>query len=145
MSLSDDVICLSVLMQADLPGFTLRMCDGGMVKWGADVFETEHPVFGTVMAVETLSEGLGDTLPEIGVTMVPDKTAANASVAFPAMQGVDGRIIVIMPTATGCCARRFGAPAALHPQPQRARIGQQRRPKPWQLWRRNNHSPAQPL
>jgi len=78
---------LSGLVQIDLRGgATLRLCDGGIVTWGANVFASKDNTFGSIGGMEPLSEGVGDEVPALRMTFFPESTAAAADLVQPGWQ-----------------------------------------------------------
>jgi hypothetical protein len=88
MALSDDVIFIAFLMQVDLPSGPARLCDGGVLRWGANMFDSEHPVLGSMESIDDISDGNSDTLPSFSVTLNPPASVASAVIADPNLQGV---------------------------------------------------------
>ncbi|WP_408585907.1 hypothetical protein [Novosphingobium sp.] len=80
-------VALVGLMQMDLPSRTVRLCDGGVIRWGSDVFAAKDAVFGAVGGFEELKEGVGDELPALDLTLIPPGSSAPATINDPANQG----------------------------------------------------------
>lgn len=74
------------LLQIDLPGITVRLCDGGFIQWNAATFMSSDPVFGTLGSVEALSEGIGDEIPALELTLLPPVSSAPADLSKPGYQ-----------------------------------------------------------
>lgn len=68
------------LMQMDLPGRTVRLCDGGLIRWGANAFAGKDAVFGAFGGFEALKEGVGDELPALDLTLLPPGSSAPGDV-----------------------------------------------------------------
>lgn len=64
----------------------VRLCDGGMVRWGDDFFESHHPVFGSIGTLEGLEEGRGDEIPALDLDLIPPGTAAIGELSRPGYQ-----------------------------------------------------------
>lgn len=75
MALDQTILLLSGLVELELPSRTVRLCDGGFVKWGANTFVSSDSDFGTIESVEAISEGLGDEAPGARLTLLPTSTA----------------------------------------------------------------------
>lgn len=96
MSFDPDFITTTTLVKVELPSLTLRICDGGFVLWGsepdanggtaAQVYNSEHPDFGTLYAGEGISEGEGDEAPAAGITFLANSNAALGTLTDPSMQ-----------------------------------------------------------
>lgn len=82
-----DRILLCGLLKIELPSHTIRLCDGGFLKVGAEDYASSDQYFGTIGGLEALSEGVGDEVPGCKVTFLPDSTAAAATLSAPGMQG----------------------------------------------------------
>lgn len=81
MALNSPVLLLAGLVELQLASRTVRLCDGGFVQWGANLFSSQDSAFGTIESVEGISEGLGDEAPGARMTLLPTSTA-NASDLF---------------------------------------------------------------
>jgi len=79
-------LAMAGLMQIDLPEGTVRLCDGGFFVHEAEVFRSEDPVFGTIGSVAALSEGVGDSVPALSLTLLPPQGSAAADLSKPGHQ-----------------------------------------------------------
>lgn len=71
-----------------LPGATVNLLDGaGQLTFGGRTYVGEDATYGVLAAVEALSDGLGDSAPSLGITLLPAGDAAAAALAAPNMQG----------------------------------------------------------
>jgi len=86
MSFEGASILIAGLAKIQLPHVTLRLCDGGFVIKDGEQYRTFHEDFGTIAAIEPISEGLGDSLPEGRMVWLPASSAAAASLSSPAYQ-----------------------------------------------------------
>lgn len=80
------MVALIGLLTMELPGETLRLCDGGFMAWGANTYLSEHETFGAVQSVEALSEGTGDEIPALAMTFIPASDAAAGDLSQPGYQ-----------------------------------------------------------
>ena len=80
-------IGLTLLMQVDFPGVSARWCDGGFFVFEGETFQSADPVWGSVIAVDAISEGLGDELPSTGFTVAPASDTPVSVLNDPAIQG----------------------------------------------------------
>src|SRR5438128_8015135 len=87
MALDDPVIWLSGLCEIDLPGRTIRLCDGGFVNWGGNIFASEDVDFGTIDSVDSVAEAISDEAPSGKLTMLPPSVADAADLFQPDAQG----------------------------------------------------------
>ena len=79
-------IGLAALMEIALPTHTIRVCVGGFVRWGANLFQSSDPVFGVVGSVGELSEGVGEEVPVFEVTFLPPGTTPPSQLSQPGFQ-----------------------------------------------------------
>lgn len=104
-----DFSTLAGLVQIDLRGgATLRLSDGGIVKWGSDTFEAVDSTFGAIGTLDPLTEGIGDEVPALRMTFLPNSGSAAADLSQPGWQGSRVRLwIAAITEATGVVS---GAP-----------------------------------
>ena len=81
-----NAVALTGLVQIDLPETTLRYCDGGFFEFEGETFRGEDPVFGTIGALQAMSEGVGDTVPALTMTLLPANDTAPAEISKPGHQ-----------------------------------------------------------
>lgn len=74
------------LMQINLPGETIRLCDGGFLVWGANTFRSKHPVFGSIASLEGMAEGVGEEVPALEMTLLPGPDAEPGDLSQPGFQ-----------------------------------------------------------
>lgn len=75
-------------MKIDLPARSLYFLDGaGIVVIDGNTYRGEDSEFGTVNSIDIISEDIGDSAPEINVSLFPKDGVAAATLANPAMQG----------------------------------------------------------
>lgn len=74
------------LAKIELPGTTVRLCDGGFMVWAGETYRAKHPTFGTIASIEALSEGIGDQIPALQMVMFPNTDAAVADLSAPGFQ-----------------------------------------------------------
>lgn len=86
MSFEGRVIYPVALMQIELPERTVRLCDGGFVYWGTDLYDCVDQDFGTVKSAESFEEKTGDEAPGGKVTFLPRSTAGAAALSQPSYQ-----------------------------------------------------------
>lgn len=79
-------VALVGLIKIELPGATLRLCDGGAFTFAGEDYASRDPVFGTIGSVASLKEGIGDTLPALSITLLPPSTSAAVQLATPGNQ-----------------------------------------------------------
>lgn len=87
-------VMLAGLMRLELPGRTIRLCDGGVVPFADETFVSADADFGTLAGFEALTEGVGDEAPAGTITMLPASTAAAATLSRPEYQNSRLRLYV---------------------------------------------------
>lgn len=88
-----DRVLLSGLMKIELrDGRIIRLCDGGFVLWGEEIYRSSDTQFGMIGAMQAMEEGVGDEVPAFQITFLPVSTAAAADLSAPGMQGSRVRI-----------------------------------------------------
>lgn len=70
---------------------TMRLTDGGFVRWGGQVFRARDPQFGAIGAVGNLSEGVGEEVPVIDMTLLPPSATAPSFLSQPGDQSAPAR------------------------------------------------------
>lgn len=83
---------LAALARLDLPTGTVRLCDGGLVRWSGDTFIARDGTFGTLGAIEALGEGIGDEVPALRMTLLPAGSAAPSALSQPGFQAARVRL-----------------------------------------------------
>lgn len=91
------------LVKIELPGGpTIRLCDGGVITWGAETFRQRDATFGAAASLAVQAEGMGDEIPAIELTLLPDKSAAAGDLWQPGFQTARARFwIADYTVATG--------------------------------------------
>lgn len=74
------------LCRIEFPTRTVLLAEGGVIRWGADIFREKDAVFGSIMAVENLSEGLGKEVPALVLTLTPPAASAPSDLSQPGFQ-----------------------------------------------------------
>lgn len=76
MALADGIITLAGLARFDFPSATVRLADGGQVRWASDDFVPLHATFGALMEMDPLDEAIGDIAPGNEIVLaIPDGVA----------------------------------------------------------------------
>lgn len=74
------------LLKIELPDATIRLCDGGFIEWDGETYRSSDAVFGSVGAVESLSEGIAESVPALDLTLLPTDLAAPEDLSAPGHQ-----------------------------------------------------------
>lgn len=81
-------VMLVGLMRIDLRGGrVIRLCDGGFLDFAGEQYTASDATFGTLAAVESMTEGVGDEAPAFKMSFFPKDTAAAAALSQPGYQG----------------------------------------------------------
>lgn len=86
MSFDQENIFTATVIKIVLPAKTLRICDGGFLVFGGEIYQSEDADFGTLAAGEGVSEGEGDEAPAASITFSPNSNAATETLSHPNMQ-----------------------------------------------------------
>lgn len=79
-------VTLVGLLKLELPGRDVLLCDGGVVPFDGQLYQSSDDVFGTVSMFEALTEGTGDELPAGTITFLPRDVAGAVELSQPAYQ-----------------------------------------------------------
>ena len=74
------------LVQMDLPGQTIRLCDGAQFSWAGELYRNRDPLFGVISAVDPIEEGAGGQIPAGGITMMVPRGPGAAQLSQPGFQ-----------------------------------------------------------
>src|SRR3546814_1496933 len=78
-----------------LPDYNLRLLDGASeLTINGNPYKGEDATFGTLAAISTLSEEIGEEAPEISIELYPPNASAMATLCNPNMQGSQVSIFV---------------------------------------------------
>lgn len=80
------------ILKLELPGRDVLLCDGGVVPFDGQLYQSADDVFGTVSAFDALTEGTGDELPAGLVTFLPPNIAAAVELSQPGYQNARLRL-----------------------------------------------------
>lgn len=80
-------LLLTGLLEITLPDATIRLCDGGFVYFDGNKFASSDATFGTIEAIDTFEERVGDEAPGGSMTFLPASIAAAADLSQPSFQG----------------------------------------------------------
>ena len=74
------------LVKIELPAATVLLCDGGFIEFASETYTSADSTFGTIGGVQALSEGEGDEVPALELTLLPSGDAAPADLSKPGFQ-----------------------------------------------------------
>lgn len=103
-----DAVLLTGLVALELPGGTVRLCDGGTVKWGSDRFNSSDATLGSIGTLEAITEGAGDEVPALQMTLAPPADVDVDDIADPLWQG--SRVRLWIAEVTGSTGLVTGTP-----------------------------------
>lgn len=87
MALSDRTLTMSAFMKLELPGGDVRLCDGGVIKFGGEEYSKRHPVWGTVAEVPPAEASLGDFAPGGAIVLAPNPETPLSVLLADAVRG----------------------------------------------------------
>lgn len=94
-ALAQPAVLLFGALRMELPDYTLRLLDGSAtLVIGGETYVGMDPTFGTIASISELTEEIGDSAPEITVTLFPPDVSATAVLSHPGMQGSTVRLMV---------------------------------------------------
>lgn len=101
-ALSGRSVILAGLMRIQLPGHTIRLCDGGTTRWGEEQFTAKDPLYGVLGEIEQITEGIGDTIPALEFVLIPPSLAQAVALCHPDNEGSSFRLwMAVVDRATG--------------------------------------------
>lgn len=74
------------LLRIAFPTGTVRLCDGGFITWNGETYLSKDAVFGNIASLEALTEGVGDEVPALELTLQPPGTTPAADLSQPGFQ-----------------------------------------------------------
>lgn len=108
-ALGQDGAWLFGAIKMELPGKTLCLLDGaGVLSFGGNTYAGEDAEFGTIAALDVISEGMGDDAPEVRLSLNPADGTALATLCNPAMQG--SRVSIFVGVANIATMAPIGTP-----------------------------------
>lgn len=94
-ALAAPVVTVAGMIRMDVPGHTVRLCDGSaVINVGGDPYTGEDSVFGVIGGISQVDSGVGDSAPALDVSFLPPSTSALAEISSPAFQGSRVRMSV---------------------------------------------------
>jgi hypothetical protein len=79
-------VSLTGLLKIELPDVTVRLCDGGIVRWGSETFSAKDALFGSIASLSELNEGVGEEVPAFDITFLPPESSTPDEIAAPGYQ-----------------------------------------------------------
>jgi hypothetical protein len=80
MAALDPAVWLATLLQIELPGENVNLCDGGFVDFdtgsGVERFNSVHPVFGTIAEIDSITTSVAAQAEGSSFALIPNPEAA---------------------------------------------------------------------
>jgi hypothetical protein len=92
VAFNGNTLTISGLIKLELPTGDVRLCDGGFVRFNSELYEADHPDFGSFQTIGDFREGFGEELPIWQMTLFPKSTAASVTLSQASFQGSRMRI-----------------------------------------------------
>lgn len=87
-ALADPTPTVFGALSIKLPQATVNLLDGsGILTFGGKTYVGRDTTYGVLAACESITDGMGDSSPSLGITLLPASDAAAADLAAPGMQG----------------------------------------------------------
>jgi len=90
MSGTDRVVTMAAFMTLEAPSGTVRICDGGFLKFddgsGLETFESEHSVFGSIAEMDAFEAAFGDVAESASIAFHPHPDAVLTDWYTPALR-----------------------------------------------------------
>ncbi len=74
------------LLKIELPGHTVLLTDGGTTVFDGETYTSYDEVVGSLAAVDTIAEGIGEEIPALDLTFAPPSVAAVSALSSGAIQ-----------------------------------------------------------
>lgn len=87
-------LALIGLLKIELPDATVRLCDGGFVVFEGETYRSTDEVFGGIGSLQPLTEGIGEEIPALELTLNPAGASAPADLSQPGFQKSSVRLWV---------------------------------------------------
>lgn len=74
------------LLKIELPDATVRLCDGGFIDFDGETYRSTDPVFGGISSLQALTEGVGEEIPALELSLNPAGDSAPSDLSQPGFQ-----------------------------------------------------------
>lgn len=85
------MVAITGLLKIEFPTRTVRLCDGGFFTFASELYQSSDAVFGNIASLEPLSEGIGDEVPALELSLQPPSTTPAADLSQPSFQQARAR------------------------------------------------------
>lgn len=79
-------LALVGLLKIELPAATVRLCDGGFIVFDGETYTSKDATFGTIASLQALTEGVGEEIPAMELSLNPATDSAPADLSKPGFQ-----------------------------------------------------------
>lgn len=80
------MVGITGLLKIELPGHTVLLSDGGSTLFNSEIYTSYDEVIGSLAAVDTIAEGIGDEIPALDLTFAPPSVVAVSALSSGAIQ-----------------------------------------------------------
>lgn len=80
------MVGITGLLKIELPGHTVLLSDGGTTVFDGETYSSYDEVVGSLAALDTIAEGIGDEIPALDLTFAPPSVAAVSALSSGAIQ-----------------------------------------------------------
>lgn len=81
MAFAGKVLTIVGLLKIELPGRTVRLCDGAFCDFAGERYTARDDVFGAIGSIEPIGEGVGDEAPGGMISFLPATGASPAALS----------------------------------------------------------------
>lgn len=81
------IINMVGLMKVTLPSGAIRLCDGGVIWWGADKYTSNDPSYGAIGGLDSVQENISDEAPGSKFTLLPPSVTTAEDLFLTDAQG----------------------------------------------------------
>lgn len=85
------MVAITGLLKIEFPTRTVRLCDGAFFTFADELYQSSDQVFGNIASLESLSEGVGNEVPALELTLQPPGTTPAADLSQPSFQQARAR------------------------------------------------------
>jgi len=80
------MVGITGLLKIELPDHTVLLTDGGTTVFDGETYSSYDEVVGSLAALDTIAEGIGDEIPALDLTFAPPSVAAVSALSSGAIQ-----------------------------------------------------------
>ncbi|RKF23381.1 hypothetical protein D6851_02605 [Altericroceibacterium spongiae] len=76
MAATDPIITTAYFLKLEAPDGDVRLCDGGVLMFGGELYESHHPIFGALIEPDAPEDGFGDMAEDGQIVLGPNPPAS---------------------------------------------------------------------